>query len=92
LNRRGILTKVMSKLHPKQPVYSMAYNFASYRQLNLYWGVFPIEVSNKNTNKRILSGVHILKAKKIVKKSDRLIFVFRDYLTNYLNLKIVEVK
>lgn len=92
LNRRGVLTKIMSKLHPKQPVYSMAYNFASYRQLSLYWGVFPIEVSNKNTNKRILSGLHILKTKKIVKKSDKLIFVFRDYLTNYLNLKIVEVK
>lgn len=92
LNRRGILTQIMSKLHPKQPVYSLASSLTSYRQLSLYWGVFPIEMSNKNTQKRIVSGLQIMKSKKVVKKGDRLIFVFRDFQTDFLNLKIVEVE
>lgn len=92
LNRRGIMTKVLSKMHPKQPVYSMAATHTTYRQMSLYWGVFPIELSNKNTNKRIASGIQNLKAKKIIKKSDRLVCVYRDFLTDYLNLKIVDVQ
>ena len=91
LNRRGVLTKIISKMHPKQPVYSMASTHTAYRQLSLYWGVFPIELSNKNTNKRIESGIQTLKAQKIIKKSDRLVCVYRDFLTDYLNLKIVDV-
>lgn len=91
LNRRGVLTKILSKLHPKQPVYSMALTRTAYRQLSLYWGVFPAEVPNRNTNKRIESVLSLFKARKLVRKSDKLIFVYRDYLVDNLNLKIVEI-
>lgn len=91
LNRRGVLTKVLSKLHPKQPVYSMALTRTAYRQLTLYWGVFPAEVPNRNTNKRIESVLALFKARKLVRKGDKLIFVYRDYIVDNLNLKIVEI-
>lgn len=91
LNRRGLLTKVLSKLHPKQPVYSMALTRTAYRQLSLYWGVFPAEISNKNTAKRIASVITLLKRRHTAKKNDRVLFVYRDYQTDNLNLKIVTV-
>lgn len=91
LNRRGIMTKVLSKLHPKQPIYSLAMNDMAYRQLNMYWGVFPIEMKSKNTSVRIKVGLDIMKAQHIVQKGDRLLFVYRDFKTDFLNMKIVEV-
>ncbi|MCP5463798.1 MAG: pyruvate kinase [Deltaproteobacteria bacterium] len=90
LTRRGRLTKVLSKLHPKQPVYSLAANHYYYRRLTLYWGVYPIETNHKLAGKRIKEGVAKLRKKSIVKKGDRLIFVFWDYQSDNLNMKIVE--
>lgn len=90
LNRRGIFTRVLSKLHPKQPVYSMALTHTAYRQLSLYWGVFPIEVSNKNTARRIAAVTQILKNNRTLKKGERVIYLYRDFQTDYLNLKVVE--
>jgi len=91
LTRKGYLTRVLSKLHPKQPIFSMAKNITAYRQLSLLWGVFPIEVAHEVTLQRIEAGLAILQKNKIVKKGERLIFVYRDYKTEYLNLKVVEV-
>lgn len=91
LTRKGNLTRVMSKLHPKQPIFSMAPHKVAYRQLNLLWGVYPIEVSERVTMQRIETGLNLLQKKRVVKKGDRLIFVYRDYQTEYLNLKVVEV-
>jgi pyruvate kinase len=89
LTRTGNLTKNLSKLHPKQPIFSLAMNLTAYRQLNLYWGVFPIEMADKAANERIESGIKILKNKKVVKTSDRLLFIYRDFKNENLNLKIV---
>lgn len=91
LTRTGNLTKNLSKLHPKQPIFSLAMNLTAYRQLNLYWGVFPIEMADKEAGERIESGVKILKNKKVVKTSDHLLFIYRDYKNENLNLKIVTV-
>lgn len=91
LTRKGNLTRVLSKLHPKQPIYSMAQNISAYRQLSLLWGVFPIEVNQKVTLQRIDSGLKILKKNKHISKGDQLVFVYRDYKTEYLNLKVVKV-
>lgn len=91
LTRTGNLTKNLSKLHPKQSIFSLAMNLTAYRQLNLYWGVFPIEMASKAASDRIESGIKILKNKKVVKTSDRLLFIYRDFKNENLNLKIVTV-
>jgi len=91
LTRKGNLTRVISKLHPKQPIFSMANDLSAYRQLNLLWGVFPIEVTQDVTIQRIGAGLALLRKNRVVAKNDRLIFVYRDYKTEYLNLKVVEV-
>lgn len=91
LTRQGTLTKILSKFHPKQPIFSLASTPTTYRQLNLYWGVFPIEMPYKTVEKRIETGIAILKRKKVTKKDDRLIFIYRDFRSGCLNLKIVEI-
>lgn len=91
LNRRGDMTKRISKIHPKQPVFSLAVNATTYRQLSLYWGIFPINMKQKNTAARIKKGTEILLYKKAIKKGDRLVFLYRDYKSEAMNLKVVEV-
>jgi len=91
LNRRGEMTKRISKIHPKQPVYSLALNKTTYRQLSLYWGVFPLNMKAKKTSERITRGIEILKTKRVVKTGDRLVFFYRDFDSDHLNMKIVEV-
>lgn len=90
LTKRGTLTQLLSKLHPKRPIYSLAANEVAYRKLTLYWGVFPIETKMKLAPKRIEEGMRFLKRKKIVKTGDRLIFVYWDFKVDNLNMKIVE--
>lgn len=90
LAKRGQLTKAMSKFHPKQPVFSLAPDVGAYRQLCLYWGVFPIETPMRVIERRIEHGIEVLKNERLIKKSDRLVFVYWDYLSDNLNVKIVE--
>ncbi|MBX7149076.1 pyruvate kinase [bacterium] len=90
LVKNGHITKILSKMHPKQPVYSIAPNPASHRKLTLFWGVYPLEVFHSHLEKRIDGGLAILRKKKVVKKGEKLIFVYRDYKTDNLNLKVME--
>ncbi|MBI2067077.1 MAG: pyruvate kinase [Deltaproteobacteria bacterium] len=94
--RQGTLTKVISKMHPKQPIFSLAATPTAYRQLNLYWGVFPINMTHGKADRRIVAGLSILKKKGTVQKGDRLIFLYREHLRGHrnitLNLKIVTVE
>lgn len=90
LTKRGTLTQLLSKLHPKRPIYSLAANEVAYRKLSLYWGVYPIEAKMKKSQKRIDEGVTFLRQRKVVKKGDRLIFVYWDFKVDNLNMKIVE--
>lgn len=91
LTRRGEMTQTLSKLHPRQPVFSLAGSLSLYRKFSLYWGVFPIEIPRRRIIEgRIEEGLEILRAKKVIKKGDRLIFMFRDFQSENLNLKIVE--
>lgn len=90
LAKRGQLTPIMSKFHPKQPVFSLASDVGAYRQLCLYWGVFPIETPMRVVERRIEHGIEVLKNSKLIKKKDRIVFVYWDYLSDNLNVKIVE--
>lgn len=93
LTKRAALTKILSKLHPKQPIYSLALTTTAYRQMSLYWGVFPFDTAKKELSKRVEQGIQILKSAKVVKKSDQLVFIYWDYLSETnLNLKIYQVK
>jgi pyruvate kinase len=91
LTRKGELTKIMSKLHPKQPIFSLAANPAAQRQLNLYWGVFPIAMAEKSPDARIRAGIKILRARASLRPGDKVIFIYRDYQTKDLNLKVVGI-
>lgn len=90
LNRSGNMTKRISKIHPKQPVFSLSINATTYRQQSLFWGVFPLDMSQKATEKRIARAIEILKKKHGVKKSDRLLFVYRTFQAEDLNMTVVE--
>ena len=90
LTRRGLLTKVLSKFHPKQPIFSLAHNLHAYRRMSLYWGVFPIEINVRRADKRIEHGLEILKENKTIKKNDHLIFIYWDFQSDNLNMKIVK--
>jgi len=90
LTRQGRLTKIISKLHPKQPVFTLANNHFSYREMTLFWGVYPIEIKALVVDKRIDQGMKLLKQGKVIKKSDNLIFVYWDYKSENLNLKVVQ--
>ena len=90
LTQRGDLTKFLSKLHPKQPIFSLALSVHVHRQMTLYWGVFPIENYPESVNGNIDDVITTLKKQHIVKKNDRLIFVSRnEQQSENLNLKIV---
>ncbi len=93
LTKQGNLTKIISKLHPRQPVFSLALNQGSYRQLTLFWGIFPIEMPDtiKLIDGRIAFGLKFFNKKQIIKKDDRLIFIYRDYKSENLNMKILKV-
>lgn len=91
LTRRGVMTKIISKLHPKQPIFSLALNETYYRQMSLYWGVFPIRLAEEKVHDRVSKGVSLLKKQKTVKKGDKLVFIYRDYKSQNLNLKVVYV-
>lgn len=93
MTKQGIMTKTISKLHPPLPVFSLASNPVAYRQLTLYWGVFPLELKRTKIKieMRIKRGIEILKKRKVIKPTDRVVFVYRDYLSNNLNLKMMVV-
>jgi len=91
LTKKGYLTRLISKLHPKQPVFSLALNQMSYRHMTLFWGIFPINTPMRVVGKRIDHGIRTLKDNKVVKQSDQIIFVYRDYKSDNLNLKVVKV-
>lgn len=91
LTSKGELTKIMSKLHPKQPIFSLAANLAAQRQLNLYWGVFPLAIAEKSADARIAAGLRILRTRHSLNPGDKVIFIYRDYLTEDLNLKVVGI-
>jgi pyruvate kinase len=91
LTKQGKLTKVLSKLHPKQPIFSLASNLPAYRQLNLFWGVFPLMLTKTLADDRIANGVALLKKRQIVRTGDGLLFLYRDFQSENLNIKAVTV-
>lgn len=91
LTKQGNLIKVMSKFHPKQPIYCLAPTVALARKLNIYWGVIPISIMHARIEQRIEAGIKILKKDKAVSSGERVIFVYRDHHSNDLNLKVLEI-
>ncbi len=91
LTKQGQLIKVASKFHPKQPIYAMAPTMDLARKLAIYWGVHPISLGQKLVEARMKAGTAMLKSQKVVKKGDRLLFIYRDYKSDDLNLKVTEV-
>lgn len=92
LNRSGVLTRKISKIHPKQPVFSLSVNETTYRQLSLFWGVFPIDMSQRETENRVQKAVEILKKKRVVSNGDCIIFVYRTFKAQDLNVRLVMVE
>lgn len=91
LTKQGNLIRIMSKFHPRQPVYCLAPTAEMARRLQAYWGIFPIKIDTELPEDRIAKGLKLLTAQGVVRAKDRLLFVYRDFKTDDLNLKIMEV-
>jgi pyruvate kinase len=89
LTKVGQLIKLMSKFHPKHPLYCLAPTMELARKINHYWGVFPINLAESEIQARIDAGIKLLSRQKIVIKGDKLLFIFRDFNSDTLNLKVM---
>lgn len=91
LTKAGRLIKIASKFHAKQPLYCLAPTVELARKINHYWGVCPINISDDTVDDRIKAGVRLLSSQKVIRTGDRVLFIFRDYQSKTLNLKVREI-
>lgn len=67
----GFTTRQLSKWRASVPIIGLSPNSASVRQMQLYWGVKPLEaVRAESTDEIIESSLELLKSKKIIEKDD----------------------
>jgi pyruvate kinase len=84
---------VISKYHPEQPIFALSTSKEVSRALNLYWGVFPVEVDLANLEDEVLRIMPVMEQQKdlALNKKDKLLIIWRDPNTENLNLKVVSV-
>ena len=72
--RSGATAQAVAKYRPPVPVYAVTHDKETFRRLNLIWGVEPLlTLPATSTDKIIEESVKVAKARKLVRKGDRVI-------------------
>ena len=72
----GLTAKLVAGHRPQVPVVAVTHDERVYRQLALWWGVFPtLSASTENTDELLAAGVEGLKAKGLTRTGDTILML-----------------
>ncbi|MGE5125207.1 MAG: pyruvate kinase [Betaproteobacteria bacterium] len=72
----GLTAKLVAGHRPQVPVVAVTHDERVYRQLALWWGVFPtLSASTENTDELLAAGVEGLKAKGLTRAGDTILML-----------------
>ncbi|WP_230397929.1 pyruvate kinase [Novisyntrophococcus fermenticellae] len=84
----GTTARLISKLRPSVPIYAVTPHEWARRQMQLFWGVKPVEGYEEDSTENIIShAMYMVLREKLVHKGDMVIFTAGDPSTNMVNGK-----
>ncbi|MEF2878089.1 MAG: pyruvate kinase [Blautia sp.] len=79
----GKTARLISSFRPTMPIYAITPSEMVQHKMQLYWGVMPLKGNTKDTTENIiLSGMEVVKRKRLVKKGQTVVVTAGDPATN----------
>jgi pyruvate kinase len=79
----GQTARLISNFKPVMPIYATSPNDIALRKMQIYWGVTPFKITEKDTKENITAGaMKLIKEKGLVEEGDLVVFTAGDPATN----------